>query len=54
MLLAGRGTIRANRSGTITLGLSRSFRTLATHGKISKLYVLSTWNGSTASVSATV
>ena len=54
VLLAGQGTIRANRSGTITLGLSRSFHTLATHGKTSKLYVLSTWNGSTASVSATV
>ena len=36
------------------LGLSRSFRTLATHGKRARLYVLSTWNGWPATVSATI
>jgi hypothetical protein len=34
--------------------MSTSFRTLATRGKRATLFVLSTWNGSTAAVSATV
>ena len=30
------------------------FQTLAIHTKTARLYVLSTWNGSTATVSATI
>jgi hypothetical protein len=51
LLLSTQATIRGNRSTTITLRLSKSFRTLATRGKTAKLLVLSTWNGATAMVS---
>jgi hypothetical protein len=54
LLLSRPATIRGNRTGTITVRMSTSFRTLATRGKSAKLLVLSTWNGSTATVSATV
>jgi hypothetical protein len=52
LLLASQARIRGNRSATVTLRLSKSFRTLATRGKNAQLLVLSTWNGATATVSA--
>jgi hypothetical protein len=53
LMLSSRATIRGNRSGTVTLRLTKSFQTLATHDR-SVLLVLSTWHGSTATVSAPV
>jgi len=53
LLLSGQATIRGNRTGTVALRLSKSFRSLATRGK-ARLLVLSSWNGSTATVAATV
>ena len=52
--LSSQATIRGNRTATVALRLSKSFHTLATHGKTAKLFVLSTWNGSTATVSGTI
>jgi len=54
VLLSSQATIRGNRTATVALRLTNSFQTLATHGKTATLLVLSTWNGSTATVSATV
>ena len=54
VLLSSRVMIGGNSSRTVTLGLSRSFQTLATHSKRARLYVLSTWKGWPASVSATI
>jgi hypothetical protein len=52
--LSSQGYIRANRSGAVTLKLTRAFETLATRSRTAKLSVLSTWNGITATVSATI
>ena len=54
VLLTGTATVHGNRSATVTLRLSRTLQTLATHTKTVRLYVLSTWNGSTATVSAPI
>ena len=54
VMLSSQGSVRGNRSGTVTLTLSRSFATLATHSRTATLSVLSTWNGVTATVSATI
>jgi Fibronectin type III domain len=54
VLLSSQATIRGNRTATVALRLTKSFQTLATRGKTATLLVLSTWNGSTATVSATV
>jgi hypothetical protein len=54
LMLSSRGSIRGNRSGTVTLALTRAFETLATHSRTAKLSVLSTWNGVTATVSSTI
>ena len=54
VMLASQTTIRGNRTSTVTLRLSKSFRTLATVRRNATLLVLSTWNGLTATVSATV
>jgi len=54
VLLTGRATVRANRTATVTLRLSHTFQTLVTHTKSARLYVLSPWNGSTATVSASI
>jgi hypothetical protein len=54
VMLSSQGSIRANRSTTVTLALSRTFETLATHSRTATLSVLSTWNGVTARVSATI
>ena len=54
VMLANQGSIRGNRSATITLTLTRTFATLATHSRSAKLLVLSTWNGVTAAVSKTI
>ena len=54
VMLSNQGSVRGNRSGTVTLALSRSFATLATHSRTATLSVLSTWNGVTATVSATI
>ncbi len=54
VLLSSHVTLSGNRSHTVTLGLSRSFQTLATHGKRGRLCVLSTWNGWPDMVSATI
>jgi hypothetical protein len=51
VMLSSQGSIRGNRSTTITLPLTRTFRTLAVHSRSAKLLVLSTWNGVTATVS---
>ena len=52
VLLTSKATIRGNRTATVTLRLSRTFQTLVTRTKTARLYVLSSWNGSTATVSA--
>jgi hypothetical protein len=54
VLLTSRATVRGNRTATATLRLSRMFQTLATHTKTARVYVLSSWNGSTATVSAAI
>ena len=54
VLLTGKATIRGNRTATVTLRLSHTFQTLATRTRTARLYVLSSWNGSTATVSASV
>ena len=54
VMLSSQATIRGNRTSTVTLRLSKSFRTLATVRRNATLLVLSTWNGLTATVSATV
>ena len=54
VLLTGKATVRGNRTATVTLRLSHTFQTLVTHTKTARLYVLSSWNGSTATVSASV
>ena len=54
VMLASQTTIRGNRTSTVTLRLSKSFRTLATRRTNATLLVLSTWNGLTATVSAAV
>ena len=54
VLLTSRATVRGNRTATVTLRLSHMFQTLATHTKTARLYVLSTWNGSTAVVNASI
>jgi hypothetical protein len=53
-MVSSQGYIRGNRTGTVTLALSRAFETLATHSRTAKLSVLSTWNGITASVTTTI
>jgi len=53
VLLSSQATIRGNHTSTITLRPSKSFQTVATR-RNATLLVLSTWNGSTATVSATV
>ena len=54
VMLSSQGSIRGNRSGTVTLALTRAFETLATHSRTATLSVLSTWNGVAATVSATI
>jgi hypothetical protein len=54
VLLTSRATVRGNRTATVTLRLSRMFQTLAVHTKTARVYVLSSWNGSTATVSAPI
>jgi len=54
VLLTSKATVRGNRTATVTLRLSRMFQTLATHTRSARVYVLSSWNGSTATVSAPV
>ncbi|MGH2887324.1 MAG: S53 family peptidase, partial [Solirubrobacteraceae bacterium] len=53
VMLSSQATIHGNRTATVTLRLSKTFQALATRKKAT-LLVLSTWNGSTATVSATV
>ena len=54
VLLSGQATVRGNRTSTVKLRLSKSFQTLMTQRRNATLVVLSTWNGVTATVSATV
>ena len=54
VMLSSQGSISGNRSRTVTLTLTRAFETLATHSRTATLSVLSTWNGVTATVSATI
>lgn len=54
VLLTSKATVRGNRTATVTLRLSRVFQTLATHTKTARLYVLSAWNGATATISAPI
>jgi hypothetical protein len=54
LMVSSHGYIRGNRTGTVTLALTRAFETLATHSRTAKLSVLSTWNGITASVTTTI
>ncbi len=54
VMLSSQATIRANHSATITLTLTRRFETLASNRRTAKLLVLSTWNGVTATVGATI
>ena len=54
LLLTSRATVRGNRTATVTLRLSRMFQTLAVHTNTARVYVLSSWNGSTATVSAPI
>jgi hypothetical protein len=54
VLLSGQATIRGNRTSTVKLKVSKSFQTLATRRRNASLLVLSTWNGLTATVTATV
>ena len=54
LLLSSQATIHGNRTVTIALRLSKTFQMLVTHHRNATLLVLSTWNGSTATVSATV
>ena len=54
LMVSSQAYIRGNRSGTVTLALTRAFETLATHSRTAKLSVLSTWNGITASVTTTI
>jgi hypothetical protein len=54
LMLSSTGSIRGNRSGTLTLAMTRAFETLATHSRTARLSVLSTWNGVTATVTATI
>jgi Fibronectin type III domain len=54
VLLSSQATIHGNRTTTVTLKLSKTFQALVTRGRNATLLVLSTWNGSTATVSATV
>jgi len=54
LLLSSQAKIQGNRTGTITLRMSTAFETAATRRRNATLLVLSTWNGSTATVSATV
>ena len=54
VLLSSQATIRGNHTSTLTLRPSKSFQTVATRRRNATLLVLSTWNGSTATVSATV
>jgi len=54
VLLSGQTTIHGNRTATVALRLSKSFRTLATRRGNATLLLLSTWGGSTATVSATI
>jgi hypothetical protein len=54
VMLSSQAVIRGNRTATVTLLLSKSFEALATRHRNATLLVLSSWNGSTATVSATV
>lgn len=54
VLFSNQATIRRNRTTTVALRLTKSMRTLATRGKSARVFVLSTWSGSTATVSAPV
>jgi hypothetical protein len=54
LIVSSQGYIRGNRSGTVTLALTRAFETLTTRSRTAKLSVLSTWNGITASVTTTI
>jgi Fibronectin type III domain len=54
VLLSSQATIRGNHTSTVTLRLSKSFQTLATRHGNATVLVLTTWNGSTATVSGTV
>ena len=54
VLFSKPATIRGNRTTTVTLRLTKSMRTLATRSKSARVFVLSTWSGSTATVSAAI
>jgi hypothetical protein len=54
VLLSSQATIRGNHTSTVTLRLLKAFRTAVTRHQNATLLVLTTWNGSTATVSATV
>ena len=54
VMLSSQANIHGNRSTTVTLTLTRTFETLATHRRTAKLLALSTWNGVTATVSTTI
>ena len=54
VLLSSQATIRGNHTSTVTLRLSKSFQTAVTRHQNATLLVLTTWNGSTATVSGTV
>ncbi len=54
LMVSSQGYLRGNRSGTVTLALTRAFETLATHSRTATVSVLSTWNGITASVTTTI
>ncbi len=54
VLLSSQATIRGNHTSTVALRLSKTFQGLVTRRRNATLLVLSTWNGVTARVSATV
>jgi Fibronectin type III domain len=54
VLLSSQATIRGNHGSTVTLRLSKAFQTAVTRHQNATLLALTTWNGSTATVSATV
>lgn len=54
VLLSSQATIRGNHTSTVTVRLSKAFQTAVTRHQNATLLVLTTWNGSTATVSATL
>jgi hypothetical protein len=53
VLLSSQATVRGNHTSTVTLRLSKSFQMLTTRHRNATLLVQTSWNGLTATVSAT-